>query len=58
VSCALLASTPVDLLAAQTAHSKRKSNKPAAKPCRTGCTPNTSAPEITAATPEDEAAQR
>jgi len=29
-----------------------------AKPCRTGCTPSTSAPEITAATPEDEAAQR
>ena len=43
---------------AQTVHKKKKSNKPASKPCRTGCTPNTSAPEITAATPEDEAAQR
>jgi soluble lytic murein transglycosylase len=66
VSFALLAATPVDLPAAtsaalasaQTAHKKRKSNKPASTPCRTGCTPNTSAPEITAATPEDEAAQR
>jgi soluble lytic murein transglycosylase len=58
VSFALLAATPVDLPAAQTAHKKRKSNKPTATPCRTGCTPNTSAPEITAATPEDEAAQR
>jgi len=57
VSFALLAATPLDL-PAQTAHKKKKSNKPAAKPCRTGCTPNTSAPEITAATPEDEAAQR
>jgi peptidoglycan lytic transglycosylase len=57
VSFALLAATPVDL-PAQTAHKKRKSNKPASKPCQTGCTPSTSAPEITAATPEDEAAQR
>ena len=57
VSFALLATAPVDL-PAQTAHKKRKSHKPAAKPCRTGCTPSTSAPEITAATPEDEAAQR
>jgi len=57
VSFALLAATPLDL-PAQSVHKKRKSNKAAAKPCRTGCTPNTSAPEITAATPEDEAAQR
>lgn len=57
VSFALLAATPLHL-PAQTVHKKRKSTKPAAKPCRTGCTPNTSAPEITAATPEDEAAQR
>jgi hypothetical protein len=58
VSFALLAATPLDLPAAQAVHKKKKSNKPAAKPCRTGCTTNTSAPEITAATPEDEAAQR
>ncbi|HEX4379779.1 MAG TPA: hypothetical protein VH022_07090, partial [Candidatus Acidoferrum sp.] len=57
MSCALLAATPVDL-PAQTVHKKRKSNRPAAKACRAGCSPNTSAPEITAATPEDEAAQR
>jgi soluble lytic murein transglycosylase len=53
----MLAATPLDL-PAQSAHKKRKSSKPAAKPCRTGCTPSTSAPEITAATPEDESAQR
>jgi soluble lytic murein transglycosylase len=57
VSFALLAATPLDL-PAQAVHKKRKSNSPAAKPCRTSCIPNTSAPEITAATPEDEAAQR
>ncbi len=58
VSVALLATVPLDV-SAQTVHSKKKkSNKPKAVPCRTGCTPNTSAPEITAATPEDEAAQR
>ncbi len=58
VSVALLAAVPIDL-PAQTVHSKKKkSNKPKPVPCRTGCTPNTSAPEITAATPEDEAAQR
>ena len=58
VSLALVGATPLDLPAAQAVYKKKKSNKPAAKPCRTGCTPNTSAPEITAATPEDEAAQR
>ena len=58
MSLALVGATPLDLPAAQAVHKKKKSNKPAAKPCRTGCTPNTSAPEITAATPEDEAAQR
>jgi soluble lytic murein transglycosylase len=57
VSFALLAAAPLDL-PAQAVHKKRKSNKPAAKPCGTGCTTNTSAPEITSATPEDEAAQR
>ena len=54
----LLASVPLDV-SAQTARSKKKkSHKPKPVPCRTGCTPNTSAPEITAATPDDEAAQR
>jgi soluble lytic murein transglycosylase len=58
LSVALLAAVPLDV-PAQTVHSKKKkSNKPKSVPCRTGCTPSTSAPEITAATPEDEAAQR
>jgi len=54
----LVAGVPFDALA-QTAHrKKKKTGKPKAAPCRTGCGPNTSAPEITSATPEDEAAQR
>jgi soluble lytic murein transglycosylase len=58
LSVALLAAVPLDV-PAQTVHSKKKkSNKPKSVPCRTGCTPSTSAPAITAATPEDEAAQR
>jgi hypothetical protein len=58
LSVALLAAVPLDV-PAQTVHSKKKkSDKPKSVPCRTGCTPSTSAPEITAATPEDEAAQR
>ena len=58
VSFALLAATPLDLPRADRSQKRKRSNKPATEPCRTGCTPNTSAPEITAATPEDEAAQR
>ena len=58
LSVALLAAAPFDV-AAQQAHSKKKkSHKPKPVPCRTGCAPNTSAPEITTATPDDEAAQR
>jgi soluble lytic murein transglycosylase len=58
VAFALLAAVPLDV-PAQAVHSKKKkSNKPKPVPCRTGCATNTSAPEITAATPEDEAAQR
>jgi soluble lytic murein transglycosylase len=55
---AIFAATPLDVFA-QTVHTKKKkSHKPKAAPCRAGCTPATSAPEITSATPEDEAAQR
>jgi soluble lytic murein transglycosylase len=45
---------------AQTPHTKKKrSKKPKAPPCQAGCKPDTSAaPQITATTPEDEAAQR
>jgi soluble lytic murein transglycosylase len=54
----LVAGAPFDALA-QTPHRKKKrTGKPKAAPCRTGCGPKTSAPEITSATPEDEAAQR
>jgi soluble lytic murein transglycosylase len=41
-----------------TRRKKKKSGKPSASACKAGCTPATSAPEITAAGPEDEAAQR
>jgi soluble lytic murein transglycosylase len=58
LSVALLAAAPLDVPAQTVQSKKKKSNKPKAVPCRTGCTPSTSAPEITAATPEDEAAQR
>jgi soluble lytic murein transglycosylase len=57
ICVALLAAVPVD--AAQQARSKkRRTNKPKPVPCRAGCTPNTSAPEFTATTADDEAAQR
>ena len=37
---------------------KRKSTKPKAAPCRTGCKPNTTVPESGATTPEDQALQK
>ena len=37
---------------------KKKVTHPKAAPCGSGCKPDTTAPEITAATPEDEAAQK
>ena len=37
---------------------KKKSHKPQPVPCRTGCKPDISKPEITTDTPEDEAAQK
>jgi soluble lytic murein transglycosylase len=43
---------------AQSSQHKRKSKKPKATPCRAGCKPETSAPQVAADTPEDEAAQR
>ena len=54
---ALLLSGPIDLLA-QAPRTKKKTKKHKAVPCRTGCGPDTSSPEITSATPDDEAAQR
>jgi soluble lytic murein transglycosylase len=58
LSFALLGALPLDALAQAARHKKKRSSKPKAVPCRTGCAPGISAPEITAATPEDEAAQR
>jgi len=43
---------------AQSSKHHRKSKKPKSPPCRTGCKPDTSAPQVAADTPEDEAAQR
>jgi soluble lytic murein transglycosylase len=43
---------------AQTSKHKRKSKKPKAPPCQTGCKPEISAPQVAADTPEDEAAQK
>jgi soluble lytic murein transglycosylase len=58
LSVALLVVVPLEVPAQQAHSKKRKSHKPKPVPCRTGCAPNTSAPEITAATPDDETAQR
>ena len=43
---------------AQTSQHKRKTKKPKAVPCQTGCKPETSSPLVAADTPEDEAAQK
>jgi soluble lytic murein transglycosylase len=46
-----------DVLAQSSTH-KHKSKKPKSPPCQTGCKPDTSAPQVAADTPEDEAAQK
>ncbi len=43
---------------AQSSKHQRKSKKPKSPPCQTGCKADTSAPQVAADTPEDEAAQR
>src|SRR5260370_7301284 len=43
---------------AQSYKDQRKSKKPKSPPCRTGCKPETSTPQVAADTPEDEAAQK
>ncbi len=43
---------------AQLSKHQRKSKKPKSPPCRTGCKPETSEPQVAADTPEDEAAQK
>jgi soluble lytic murein transglycosylase len=43
---------------AQSSKHKRRSKKPKAVPCLSGCKPVTSTPNVAADTPEDEAAQR
>src|SRR5690348_6662914 len=42
----------------QTRHKRRKSSKPKSAPCRTGCVLETSSPDLTASSPDDEALQR
>ncbi|HXR09747.1 MAG TPA: tetratricopeptide repeat protein, partial [Candidatus Acidoferrales bacterium] len=43
---------------AQSSTKQNKSKKPKSPPCRTGCKPDTSVPQVAADTPEDEAAER
>jgi len=43
---------------AQSSKHHRKPKKPKSQPCRTGCKPDTSAPEVAADTPEDEATEK
>jgi soluble lytic murein transglycosylase len=47
----------LDVSAASPQH-RRKARKPASPPCRTGCKPETVAPQLPADTPEDEVAQK
>jgi soluble lytic murein transglycosylase len=47
----------LEVLAQSPTH-KHKSKKPKSPPCQTGCKPDTSAPQVAADTPEDEAAQK
>ena len=42
----------------QTRHKRKKSNKPNPAPCRLGCMTDTSAPDLTSSSPDDEASQR
>src|ERR1700722_8087689 len=64
VSVALLAASPIPALsqtsttAPHTAPRKKKSSKPKAAPCRTGCRTSTTAPESSATTPEEQALQK
>jgi peptidoglycan lytic transglycosylase len=58
LSLVLFGAAPLDALAQSPRHKKKKSSKPKPVPCRMGCAPDTSAPEIASATAEDEAAQR
>src|SRR5205814_7642763 len=44
--------------AAQSSKHHRKSKKPKSPPCRTGCKPETSEPQVAAETPGDEAPQK
>jgi soluble lytic murein transglycosylase len=43
---------------AQSSKHQHKAKKPKSPPCRTGCKPDTSVPQVAADTPEDEAAQK
>src|SRR5260370_28501475 len=43
---------------AQSSRHQRKSKNPKSPPCRTGCKPDSSVPQVASDTPEDEAAQR
>ncbi|HVS88225.1 MAG TPA: transglycosylase SLT domain-containing protein [Candidatus Acidoferrum sp.] len=58
LSLCLILPGPLDLSAQAPKHKKKKSNKPQPVPCRMGCKPDTSKPEIATDTPEDAAAQK
>jgi soluble lytic murein transglycosylase len=45
-------------LVAQPAQHKHRRKKPPAAPCRTGCKPETEAPQVAVGTPEDDASQK
>src|SRR5258708_10691771 len=58
LSLCLVLPGPIDLSAQAPKHKKKKSHKPQPVPCRVGCKPDISNPEIATDTPEDAAAQK
>jgi peptidoglycan lytic transglycosylase len=58
LSFCLILTGSIDVWAQSSPQKKKKSNKPIAPPCRAGCKPDTSTPEIAADTPEDAATQK
>jgi soluble lytic murein transglycosylase len=57
LSIFLLFAGPADVLA-QSAQQKRKPKRPSSPPCRTGCKPESAAPQLISDNPEDSALQK
>lgn len=58
IASAILSLALAPTLFAQTQSKKKKSSRPKSAPCRTGCKPETSSPDVVTATSEDAASQK